>query len=148
MLGRTLMTIEGVGKEIYPDLDVFSECRPYFLKLMMRRYSPERMSTDLADLVQSSHTLLQALPRRLDRLLTDMEQGRLIVKVQEVDPKKSQKIRERVAARTAVGVGAGGFAIAGGLLLSSSPKTGTLCFVAAVPLLVWTLLSAMRPRVK
>ena len=145
---KALVTMEGVAKEVYPELDVLEEAKPFVQRLLLERYSPERMSADLADLMQSSHLLLQALPRRLDRLLTDLEQGRMIVKVQEVDPKKSQKIRERVAARTAVGVGAGGFAIAGGLMIASHPFSGVLCFAIAVPLLVWTLGSALRPRVK
>ena len=86
--------------------------------------------------------------RRLDRLLSDLEQGRMIIKVEEVDPRRSQKAREREAARTAVGIGAGGIALAGGLMVSIHPVLGTVCFVTAVPLLLWTLLSALRPRVK
>jgi ubiquinone biosynthesis protein len=31
LVGKALMTIEGVGKEIDPDLDVFGEARPFFL---------------------------------------------------------------------------------------------------------------------
>jgi predicted outer membrane protein len=41
------MTIEGVGKQIYPELDVFEEVKPYFLKLFWARYSPEKMSAEL-----------------------------------------------------------------------------------------------------
>ncbi|MEM9195043.1 MAG: AarF/ABC1/UbiB kinase family protein, partial [Myxococcota bacterium] len=38
MVGKALMTIEGVGKEIYPELDVFEEVKPYFLDLLKQRY--------------------------------------------------------------------------------------------------------------
>ncbi|HVO31068.1 MAG TPA: AarF/UbiB family protein, partial [bacterium] len=145
---KSLVTMEGVAKEVYPELDILEESKPFVTRLMLERYSPERMSADLADLLQSSHMLMQALPRRLDRLLTDLEQGRMVIKVEELDPRKRQKASERVAARTAMGVGAGGFAIAGALILATHPVSGTLCFMIAVPLLAWTLLSALRPRVK
>ena len=47
LVGKALMTIEGVGKEIYPELDVFEEMKPYFMRLMWARYSPERLTQDL-----------------------------------------------------------------------------------------------------
>jgi len=40
MVGKSLMTVEGIGKAIYPELDVFVEARPFFLKLVWQRYSP------------------------------------------------------------------------------------------------------------
>ncbi|HTM23320.1 MAG TPA: AarF/UbiB family protein, partial [Kofleriaceae bacterium] len=43
MVGKALMTVEGIGKEIHPGLDVWTELRPYFLKLLRDRYSPERL---------------------------------------------------------------------------------------------------------
>jgi predicted unusual protein kinase regulating ubiquinone biosynthesis (AarF/ABC1/UbiB family) len=33
MLGKSLMTVEGVGKEMYPELDLLEEVRPYFTEL-------------------------------------------------------------------------------------------------------------------
>jgi ubiquinone biosynthesis protein len=148
LMFKGLVTMEGVAKEVYPELDILEEAKPFVKRLMLERYSPERMSADMADLLQSSHALVQALPRRLDRLLQDLEQGRLIVKVEELDPKKSQKARERVAARTAMGIGSGGFAIAGALILATHPITGTLLLLGSAPLLAWTLYSALKPRVK
>ena len=47
MVGKTLMTVEGVGKEIYPELDVFSEVKPYFMRLFWQRYSPEKLSEEM-----------------------------------------------------------------------------------------------------
>ncbi|HEY6878338.1 MAG TPA: AarF/UbiB family protein, partial [Polyangiales bacterium] len=34
LVGKALMTVEGIGKQICPELDVFEEVKPYFLRLM------------------------------------------------------------------------------------------------------------------
>src|SRR5206468_2545160 len=47
MVGKALMTVEGIGKEIYPELDVFAEMRPFFLKLLWRRFHPEKIGRDV-----------------------------------------------------------------------------------------------------
>lgn len=147
MMFKALVTIEGVAKEVYPELDALKEAEPFVRRLLMERYSPERLSSDMADLLQSSHALLQALPRRVDRLLTEVEMGRLIVRVEEADPKRKAQARDRVAARTAVGMGSGGFAIAGAVLVASGhPWFGAAAFLGSVPLMLWTLVAALRPR--
>src|SRR5262249_5347629 len=43
LVGKALMTVEGIGKQIDPDLDVFGEAQPYFFDLMRKRYSPQRL---------------------------------------------------------------------------------------------------------
>lgn len=147
LMFKSLVTVEGVAKEVYPELDVLKEAEPFVRRLLLERYSPERLSSDMADLLQSSHSLLQALPRRLDRLLTEVESGRLVVRVEEVDPHRKAQARERIAARTAIGIGAGGMAVAGALLFGFGRHVlGSTALILSLPLLLWTLSSALRPR--
>ena len=40
LVGKALMTIEGIGKELDPQLDVFAEAQPLFTDILKRRYSP------------------------------------------------------------------------------------------------------------
>jgi ubiquinone biosynthesis protein len=80
MLGRTLMTIEGVGKEIHPDLDVFSEVRPFFLKLIARRYSPERLGMDALRTMSRFGDTATGIPAKLDDVLDDLRRGNLSVR--------------------------------------------------------------------
>src|SRR5690606_16854435 len=47
MMGKSLMTIEGIGKEINPEFDVYEEVRPLFTDLLRKRYSPERVGNEL-----------------------------------------------------------------------------------------------------
>lgn len=149
LLFKSLVTIEGVAKEVYPELDVMEEAKPYVKRLLLERYNPDRLAADLAELLQSSHSLLQALPRRLDRLMGEVEQGRLVIRVEEADPRRSALSRERAAARAAVGISAAGFVLAAAILLTSGwIFVGILAFLVSLPLALWTLFSAFRPRGK
>jgi ubiquinone biosynthesis protein len=78
-VGKALMTLEGVGKEIYPDLDVFSEVQPYFLGLLKRRYSPDRLATDALRAIERLGATTYDLPQLAREVLEDARLGRLVV---------------------------------------------------------------------
>lgn len=85
LLGKALMTVEGVGKEIYPALDVFQEVKPYFLRLLQQRYSPERMTQDLMRSVVRITGAANEMPLQLQEILEDLRKGSFRVTVQEAD---------------------------------------------------------------
>ncbi len=79
LVGKALMTIEGVGKEIYPDLDVYSECKPYFIELLKKRYSPERIGNDLLRGLGQVSSSAYDLPQLAREVLEDLRLGRLAI---------------------------------------------------------------------
>ena len=83
MMGKALMTVEGVGKEIYPELDIFNEVKPYFLRLIQQRYSPERVTQDvIRGVTRLSHAATEA-PMQMQEILEDLRRGAFHIKVQE-----------------------------------------------------------------
>jgi ubiquinone biosynthesis protein len=85
MVGKALMTIEGVGKEICPELDVFQELKPYFLKLFWARYSPEKLSAELARTATRIGGAATELPLQLQDILEEVREGRLVVRTRDTD---------------------------------------------------------------
>jgi len=83
MVGKALMTVEGVGKEIYPGLDVFEEVKPYFLDLLKQRYSPERVGQDLLSTAIRLSGAATDMPVQLQEILDDLRKGALAVEVNE-----------------------------------------------------------------
>ena len=84
MVGKTLMTIEGIGKELDPDLDVFGEASPYFFDLLKQRYSPQRLGNELIRGVEQLSRAGYDMPMQLREVLDDLRLGRLTVRA--VDP--------------------------------------------------------------
>ncbi len=80
MVGKSLMTIEGIGKELDPDLDVFGEASPYFYDLMKKRYSPERIGNELIRGVEQLSRAGYDVPIQLREVLDDLRMGRLVVR--------------------------------------------------------------------
>ena len=117
MLGRTLMTIEGVGKEIYPDLDVFSELQPFFIDLVRQRYSPERLSNDLLRTMSRFGETAGHMPAKVDEILDDLRRGTLLVNARDPEmPKASDLLGRRIFSGLTVAslIGGGSLLVASG----------------------------------
>jgi ubiquinone biosynthesis protein len=130
LVGKALMTIEGVGKEIYPELDVFEEMKPYFMRLMWARYSPERMTQDLLRTLTRISGAATDIPLQSQEILDDLRNGRLEVRTREPMLKTSVDLLGR---RVYSGMVVMGLLIASGTLLSREGYVlGGLFFFAAL----------------
>ena len=83
MMGKALMTVEGVGKSIYPELDIFEEVKPYFLRLIQQRFSPERLTQDAIRGMMRLSNAASEMPVQVQELLDDLRAGNFQVQVRE-----------------------------------------------------------------
>jgi len=129
MVGKSLMTVEGIGKSIYPELDVFEEAKPFFLKLLWARYSPEKIGQRLLKAASRLSGAASDVPPLLAEVLDDVRRGRL--KLQAEDP-GLQRAAERLGRRIALGV-MGSALIGSGtwVYLQGHPRMGWLFFTLA-----------------
>jgi ubiquinone biosynthesis protein len=130
LVGKALMTVEGVGKEIYPELDVFEEMKPYFVRLMWARYSPERVMQDLVRTMTRISGAATEFPLQTQEILDDLRKGRLEVRMREPSLQASADVLGR---RIYSGLVVMGLLLGSGVLLSSeSYVIGGLFFFAAL----------------
>ena len=85
--------------------------------------------------------LLARLPRRIDKLATRMEEGRLAVDAPRVDRRLARL--ERLGRRILSAVLFGALLIGGILLRPDDPVLGTVLLIAAVPPLLHALLAGV-----
>lgn len=116
LVGKAIMTIEGVGKEIDPDLDVFGVARPYFLELLRKRYSPERMGMEAWRGFERLSGAAYDLPQQLREVLDDLRLGRLTV--QTANPTLPKTV-DRLGRRLFSGLVVATFVMAGTWLVAS-----------------------------
>jgi len=83
LVGKALMTVEGIGKQIYPELDVFEEVKPYFLRLLWMRYSPEKLSHELIRGMSRLGGAAADMPLQLGEILEDLRRGDLVLTVND-----------------------------------------------------------------
>jgi ubiquinone biosynthesis protein len=91
LLQKTLFNIEGLGRQLYPELDLWQTAQPYLRKWMRERMSPRsvlrRVRSQLPDLLVA----LQAVPQVFQTAVRDATEGRLRV---AVDPVGAAELRE------------------------------------------------------
>jgi ubiquinone biosynthesis protein len=75
MLEKSLLTIEGVVTQIYPDFNVFEVARPYARRLLVRRYRPDVVGGRLARSLVSYGEVLREYPYQLHDVLEEMRDG-------------------------------------------------------------------------
>ncbi len=99
LVGKSMMTIEGVGKEIDPDLDLFEEARPFFMDMLRKRYAPERVATDMWRGLERLSSAAYDLPQQLREVMDDLRLGRLTLRTQDVDsPRELDRLGRRLLA--------------------------------------------------
>lgn len=74
---KALVAAEGTARRIYPDLDIVSEARDQITALAKRRFKPKALLRRLRFTLFEFFSLQQSLPRRMETLLGQAEQGRL-----------------------------------------------------------------------
>lgn len=115
MLGKSLMTVEGVGKEIYPELDLLEEVRPYFMDLFRLRYSPERITQDALRGLRRLGGAATEMPLQLEEILDDLRKGAFSVRTQQT---QLESAADRLGRRAFSGLVVGSLIIAAAILLS------------------------------
>ena len=69
LLQKTLLNIEGLGRELDPDLDLWSTAKPFLEKWMIGQIGPEKLLAQLKAEAPSYAKLLPLLPRLLSDYL-------------------------------------------------------------------------------
>lgn len=130
MVGKALMTVEGIGKSIYPDLDVFEEARPFFFRLLFQRYSPQKVGAKMLRAANKVSGAALDLPPLIAEVLDDVRRGRLRLRTE--DPGLG-RAAERLGRRIALGVmGAAWVGAATAVYLGGHPRMGQLLFAVAL----------------
>ena len=69
LLQKTLLNIEGLGRDLDPDLDLWSTAKPFLEKWMLEQVGPEKLLAQLKAEAPTYAKLLPALPRLLTQFL-------------------------------------------------------------------------------
>ncbi len=69
LLQKTLLNIEGLGRDLDPDLDLWNSARPFLEKWMIEQVGPQKLINQLKDQAPRYATLLPELPRLLHDFL-------------------------------------------------------------------------------
>lgn len=130
LVGRSLMTMEGTGRQIHPQLDLVTEARPYFLRLVAQRYSPDKLTGDLLKTALRMSGAAGQMPEQLAEILDDLRKGHLTLKTTDT---QAMSVYDRLGRRMYAGLVVASLVLGGSVVIAAGrdPWVGVGMFVVA-----------------
>ena len=120
LLQKTLLNIEGLGRQIYPELDLWTTAKPFLERWMAEQVGPQAFLRKAREYLPRATGQLPELPAIAYRLLRDAEQGHLKLQWESQQLSMLQgEIRE--SNRRTVGAVAGAALLIGATVIAVMP---------------------------
>jgi ubiquinone biosynthesis protein len=85
LLQKTLFNIEGLGRQLYPELDLWQTAQPYLRRWMRERMSPRTVFRQVRAQLPDFLLALQQLPQIFQTAVREAAEGRLELQVKSPD---------------------------------------------------------------
>ena len=85
LLQKTLLNIEGVGRQLDPGIDIWAVARPVLEKILTERYSPQRLGAEFRKRLPEMITRAPEMPRLLHAWLQQQVEGRHELRMRSTD---------------------------------------------------------------
>ena len=92
LLQKTLLNIEGLGRQLYPDLNLWDTAQPFLENWVQERYSPQSV---IRRLQRHAPSWLEQLPQLPDVVMDNLQHSRELEQRFSVQQQRVQKLQER-----------------------------------------------------
>jgi ubiquinone biosynthesis protein len=134
LLHKTLLNIEGLGRELYPELDLWKTAQPVLRQWMDEQVGPRAVLGDLRENLPQLRDALRELPAAIKHLADQAAEGKLQVRANTPDLKLlREQLKQQQKQRFLLAVGLTA-AISGTLILTldTMPGLGWVLIVAGI----------------
>lgn len=90
LLQKTLLNIEGLGRQLYPQLDLWQTAQPFLERWVAERYTPAQL---IQRLERQAPSWLEQLPQVPDLLLKSLRQSQHLAELTELQQLQLQQMR-------------------------------------------------------
>ncbi|ROR97939.1 2-octaprenylphenol hydroxylase [Sinobacterium caligoides] len=96
LLQKTLLHIEGLGRQLYPQLDLWHTAKPFLEDWLKQNYSPKAL---LKESIKRAPSWLEELPKVPDMLINNIKQNKQLVQLQHELQARQQQQQQRESSR-------------------------------------------------
>ena len=114
LMGKALLTVEGVAKDLNKDLNLEEEVAPFIKNLILEHYSPKKITKSLFKKIVEIYDYSGDLPAHLMTILDDLQAGNLKLRVEATEQAEQMKNLEKIVGKLTAGL------IISALILSSA----------------------------
>jgi ubiquinone biosynthesis protein len=123
LLHKTLFNIEGLGRQLYPELDLWKTARPVLKRWMDEQVGGRAMLRDVRENLPQLRDALRELPAILHHLGEQVAEGRIRFNVQSPELKEIRRQLEEQRRQRYWLAAAGTSIVAGALVVTVAPVT-------------------------
>jgi len=137
LLEKTLVYVEGVGRQLYPELDLWATAKPFLERWLDEQVGPRAFARRVKDSLPQISENLPELPLLAHRVLREAAHGELELKWKSRELEEFRKEARRAGQATVAAISGGAMLIASALLLtlgSGAPLPATAVSIAGVVL--------------
>ncbi len=135
LLQKTLLNIEGLGRQLYPDLDLWQTAKPFLERWMSEQVGARAFAGRLRRSLPDWSERLPEIPALLHRTLQQGAQGKLRVQWESRELERLRKQLRQSNHRTLSAILGGAFLISASVIYGLDGFTPTM--VGGAPLLSW-----------
>ena len=149
LLGKTMLQLDQVGRILDPTFDTNASIRRNVSALMYQRMRKDLTQGSIYSSLLEMKDFTTGLPSRLNRIMDEVADGELEVKVKVTDAKLMVDGMQKIANRIALGIVLAGLIVGASLLMRVAtpfqlfgyPGLAILCFIAAATGGFWLAIS-------
>lgn len=152
LLFKTLIGLEGLGRQLDPDFDMGRHIEPFMAQVLPQRYSPQAIAKRAQHVFTDTVGVLAGLPRDVSRFFKELRRGRAHI---DLDLKRLERFGarlDRATSRLTVGLLTASLVIGssivmtieGGPRIFGMPVLGFFGFLIAVFNSFWLIVSIWR----
>ncbi len=139
VLTKAAATLEGVVRNLHPEVDLIAVSRPYVEQVVAQQFSPASVLQGLASDFGDLGSIAQRLPAQLDQILHDVETGSLQIRAVTPELDEIPGLLHQLASRLTLGLFASSLSLAASILVAAgAPGLAVLCGLVAAG--SWTAL--------
>lgn len=151
---KALITAEGTARQLYPELNVVEEAKPYVRRLAMERWRPEALwrnfRRNFSDLVRFQ----KELPMRFNQIIEKIDRGDLNIRFQHENLGGMRNTLHNVANRLTLGIIVAALIIGSSMIITTGvkpllfgfPALGIIGYLVSGVLGLWLVYNILRGR--
>ena len=140
LLQKTLLNIEGLGRMLYPQLDLWSTAKPFMERWMQEQVGPKALLRHVREALPEWSEIVPAMPQLAHRALSDAVAGRLTVNWRSAELEALRRDLKEHNRRSVGAVAGGAVLVSGTLIVTHGPPVLASAALGAGLLAVGVLL--------
>ena len=137
LLQKTLLNIEGLGRQLYPDLDLWQTAKPFLERWMSEQVGPRAFVGRMRHSLPEWSERLPEIPELLHHTLRQISDGKVAVQWESGELEKLRKQMRKSSQRTLSAILGSAFLISASLIYGLDGFAPFM--VSGVPLISWIL---------